>query len=224
MSSWLSWPDTSTASCEKSAIFRRLVKVVAIMLRAPVAGAVKTRLAKSLGTEAALKSYRLLVEFLLGRLGHPWPIHIHHTPDNVDEMENWLGDAYSYFPQVGRDLGERLIHAMELEFALGVKKLIFLGGDCPYVDQARIEVAFRELENCDVVLGPATDGGYYLVGLKRNLPGLFRGIPWGSGGVLASTLAKCVELGLKRSLLAEESDVDDLAGWEAAREYLANPD
>ncbi len=223
MCSWPFWPVTSTENCEKAAFFHGLVKVVAIMLRTPVAGAVKTRLAKSLGAEAALGSYRQLVEFLLQRLGRPWPIHIHFTPDKPDEMKNWLGGAYVYIPQVGADLGERLIHAMEMEFARGVKNLIFLGGDCPYVDRARVEEAFRELEDCDVVIGPTTDGGYYLVGLKRNLPGLFRGIPWGSGGVLSSTLAKCVELGLRISLLAEESDVDDLASWEVAREYLANP-
>ena len=192
------------------------------MLRAPVAGAVKSRLAKSLGAQAALRSYRQLVEFLLHGLGHSCPIHIHHTPDNAIEMKNWLGDAYTYFSQVGGDLGERLIHAMELEFTGGVTKLIFLGGDCPYVDRARLDDAFRALEECDVVLGPATDGGYYLIGLKQRLPWLFRGIPWGREGVLSSTLAKCVELGLECSLLPEESDVDDLANWEVAREFMAN--
>lgn len=222
MCSWDSWPATSTENCEKAPLFKGLVKVVAIMLRTPVAGAVKSRLAISLGAEAALMSYCQLVEFLLRRLGRPWPIHIHHTPDKPVEMENWLGDAYSYFPQVGANLGERLIHAMETEFSRGVKKLIFLGGDCPYVDRARVEDAFGELEDCDVVLGPATDGGYYLIGLKQNRPGLFRGIPWGSGEVLSSTLKKCVELGLRSSLLAEESDVDDLAGWKVAREYMAD--
>ena len=128
MYSWPFWPVTSTENCEKAALFHGLVNVVAIMLRTPVAGAVKPRLAMSLGEEAALGSYRQLVEFLLQRLGRPWPIHIHHTPDKPDEMKNWLGDAYLYIPQVGADLGERLIHAMEWEFARGVKKLLFLGG------------------------------------------------------------------------------------------------
>lgn len=199
------------------------MKVLAIMLRAPVAGSVKSRLAKSLGAEAALRIYCRLVEFLLQSLGRPWPIHIHHTADNAVVMKNWLGDAYSFFPQVGADLGERLIHAMEVEFARGVTRLIFLGGDCPYVDRVRVEVAFKTLEDCDVVLGPATDGGYYLIGLKRNLPGLFRGIPWGRAGVLSSTRAKCDELGLESALLPEESDVDDLASWEVAREFMTNP-
>ena len=191
------------------------------MLKAPVVGTVKTRLEKSLGTEGALRTYRRLVEFLLQRIGVASHIHIHYTPDGEAVMENWLGATYPYFPQMGEDLGERLIHAMQVEFTAGVEKLVFLGGDCPYVDQARLDEAFLKLEGHDVVLGPAPDGGYYLIGVNRSIPALFQGILWGSETALQSTLLKCAELGLTHSLLAEESDVDDFSSWEAAREYMA---
>ncbi|MCB1122927.1 MAG: TIGR04282 family arsenosugar biosynthesis glycosyltransferase [Verrucomicrobiae bacterium] len=195
------------------------MEVVALFLKAPVPGQVKTRLAASLGDEKASEAYVSLVEFLLKRLSG-LPIHIHHVPEDSSSLVAWLGPDYVYHPQKGADLGERLENAMECEFAGGADKLIFLGGDCPYVDKSRIDEAFAALDHHDVVIGPATDGGYYLIGLKHLLPELFRNIAWSTDVVFKQTLEICYRDGFSFSVLAEESDVDDLASWEKASAFL----
>jgi uncharacterized protein len=195
------------------------MNVVALFLKAPVLGTVKTRLAKSLGDEGALRAYADLVEFLLKRVGDS-PIHIHHTPEDPAPMIGWLGDRYSFIPQKGSDLGERLTNAMEYEFAGGTEKLILLGGDCPYVDQARLDDAFAALDQHDVVIGPAADGGYYLVGMKHILPELFTDVAWGTGTVFTRSVEICQLNGFSYTLLPEESDVDDVESWENARRFM----
>jgi hypothetical protein len=197
------------------------MNVVALFLKVPVLGAVKTRLGKSLGDEGALMAYTDLVEFLLKRVGDS-RIHIHHTAEDSGLMISWLGQGYSYIAQEGSGLGERLIHAMVLEFTADVEKLIFLGGDCPYVDQARLDEAFGALDDHEVVMGPAADGGYYLIGLKQNRTELFEGIDWGSETVCEATLAICEEQQLSVALLPEESDVDDLEAWQKAKAFMAS--
>lgn len=195
--------------------------VVALFLKAPVSGKVKTRLAAALGDKDARMAYVELVEFLVRRIGNR-PLHIHHTPADAGPMREWLGERYVYHAQRGDDLGERLEYAMELEFAGGADRLIFLGGDCPYVDEARLEEAFDSLGDHDVVLGPATDGGYYLIGLKRLLPEVFRNVAWGTGAVFRQTLDICRKNGFLFALLPEEADVDDLKTWEAAKAFMEN--
>ena len=195
------------------------MQVVSLFLKAPILGSVKTRLAKSLGDEDALEAYCELVEFLLRRTREA-TVHIHYTPDERSLMEEWLGTDYTYYLQEGEGLGDRLIHSMDLEFGAGCEKLIFLGGDCPYVDQACIEEAFAVLDTNDVVIGPATDGGYYLIGIKQSRPELFQGIAWGTESVCESTLSLCEREGLMAALLKEESDVDDLESWERAKAFM----
>jgi rSAM/selenodomain-associated transferase 1 len=197
------------------------MNVVALFLKVPLLGAVKTRLAKSLGDEGALMAYTNLVEFLLKRVGDS-RIHIHHTAEDPERMISWLGQGYSYIAQEGSGLGERLIHAMVQEFAAGAEKLIFLGGDCPYVGQARLDQAFAALDDHDVVMGPAADGGYYLIGVKQNRTELFEGIDWGSETVCQTTLAICEEQQLSVVFLPEESDVDDLQAWQKAKAFMAS--
>ena len=195
------------------------MKVVALFLKVPVLGEVKTRLAKSLGDEGALMAYTDLVEYLLKRVAESH-IHIHHTPSNPEPMIKWLGDGYSYSAQEGSGLGERLTYAMELEFAARAEKLIFLGGDCPYVNQRRLDEAFSALEDHDVVMGPAADGGYYLIGMNRIMPELFNDVAWGTDSVFQTSLEICQKFGFNDVLLPEESDVDDFARWKKAKVFM----
>ena len=195
------------------------MNVVALFLKVPALGKVKTRLAKTMGDEGALMAYADLVKFLLNRLEGS-RIHIHHTSPDPSPMVEWLGEKYVYSLQDGLGLGERLPHAMELEFAEGADKLIFIGGDCPFIDQARIESAFAALDDCEVVIGPATDGGYYLIGLKALHSGLFEDVAWGTKAVFKRTLKICRKLGLSCSTLPEESDVDDFESWERAKAFM----
>lgn len=195
------------------------MNVVSLFLKAPILGAVKTRLAKSIGDEGALMAYCELVEFLLKSIPET-KVHIHYTPNAISLMEDWLGSDYVYHLQEGEGLGERLIHSMQLEFSNGSEKLIFLGGDCPYVDHARLDEAFTLLDENEVVVGPATDGGYYLIGIKEPRAELFQGIDWGTQSVCETTLNICEREGLSVTLLQEESDVDDLESWQVAKAYI----
>ncbi|MBH54951.1 MAG: transferase 1, rSAM/selenodomain-associated protein [Opitutaceae bacterium] len=195
------------------------MNVVALFLKVPMLGKVKTRLAEALGDEGALMAYTGLVEFLINRLEGSC-IHIHYTGENLESLKQWLGDGFDYIVQEGPGLGERLNHAMEYEFDWGADKLIFLGGDCPFLEQLRVEEAFAVLDNHDVVIGPAADGGYYLIGISQKRPEVFAGVDWGTESVFQRTLEICEEKGFSFSLLPEESDVDDFEGWKKAKEFM----
>ncbi|QXD23870.1 TIGR04282 family arsenosugar biosynthesis glycosyltransferase [Opitutia bacterium ISCC 51] len=199
------------------------MNVVSLFLKAPTLGAVKTRLAKSIGDEGALIIYCELVEFLLKRIPEA-NVHVHYTPDALSEMEGWLGPNYLYHLQEGEGLGDRLTRSMQWEFRTGCDKLIFLGGDCPFVDQERLDEAFAALDTNDVVIGPAMDGGYYLIGIKQSRPELFAGVDWGTESVCETTLSICEREGLSVALLKEESDVDDLESWQKAKRFIRGND
>lgn len=196
------------------------MNTVALFLKAPVLGTVKTRLAKSLGEASALLAYKRMVEFLLERIGNRGSIHIHYAAESVDPMVDWLGENYRFTAQLGDGLGTRLANAMAQEFASGANKLIFLGGDCPFVDHAMIEESFIALDRKDVVIGPAFDGGYYLIGMSQNRAELFEGIHWGSETVFAETVEICRRKGLTHAILAEMSDVDDFESWKKAERFM----
>jgi len=187
---------------------------ILIYLKAPRIGTVKTRLAREVGDEAALAIYRELVERQLRQLPAGWPVEIHHAPaDAGDEMRAWLGPGYDYHPQCDGDLGARLVHGFASNFARGARAVLAIGGDCPTLDASCLEQAARELLVQDVVLGPATDGGYYLIGLRQNTPELFTGIPWSTAEVLGATLRRAKAAGLSVHLLDEKEDIDDAAAW-----------
>ncbi|HEX2101928.1 MAG TPA: TIGR04282 family arsenosugar biosynthesis glycosyltransferase [Candidatus Synoicihabitans sp.] len=195
--------------------------VVLAMLKAPRGGEVKTRLARDLGAETAVAIYRRLVERQLSAIPREWSVEVHFTPaDAQREMRAWLGSRPSYHPQIGNDLGERLIHAIAGTFGRGARTSIVIGGDCPDLDDPTLREAANALATVDVVLGPAADGGYYLIGLRAPQPQLFRGITWSSATVLPSTLARIEESGLSYVTLPLKEDVDDLASWRRAETRL----
>ncbi len=134
-------------------------------------------------------------------------------------MRAWLGLRFVYRAQIGGDLGRRMSHAFTHGFQRGYGAIIAIGSDCPGLDEACLRRADELLGHTDVVLGPATDGGYYLIGLRRPEPRLFAGIEWSTATVLATTLARIQECGLSYALLEEKDDIDDLA---ALRGHQAN--
>ena len=105
-------------------------------------------------------------------------------------MRAWLGRGPEYLPQSGADLGERMAAAFEAAFGQGCEKAVLLGSDIPGLAPEIMVRALDLLEDRDLVLGPARDGGYYLIGLKRPFPELFRGVDWSTGKVLAQTLER----------------------------------
>jgi uncharacterized protein len=130
-------------------------------------------------------------------------------PERKSDVENWLqNNGYNLFPQNGKFLGERMANAFREAFSLGAQKAVIIGTDCVEISDEIISQAFDTLYKVDVVLGPAEDGGYYLVGLKEPMPEIFRGIHWSTNLVLNQTLKKLEQKGLKFKLLKTLRDVD----------------
>jgi rSAM/selenodomain-associated transferase 2 len=132
-------------------------------------------------------------------------------------MAEWLGPGLAYHGQAGGDLGARMAHAFAEAFRTGAEKVVLVGTDCPGITTAVLRSAFNLLGFFDLVLGPARDGGYYLIGLRRQAPELFRDLPWGTATVAGRTLAAAEELGLRAVTVDPLVDVDrpeDLPVWE----------
>jgi rSAM/selenodomain-associated transferase 2/rSAM/selenodomain-associated transferase 1 len=125
-----------------------------------------------------------------------------------ERMRDLFGDDITYRPQQGRDLGQRLIHAIEESFAAGAGQVLVIGTDAPELTPAILQQATAALEEHDLVVGPAIDGGYYLIGLTRCEPKLFQDIAWGTAAVLAQTLTAAHRLGFHVHRLPPLSDVD----------------
>jgi rSAM/selenodomain-associated transferase 1 len=132
-------------------------------------------------------------------------------------VRRWLAGVggLAFRAQAGRTLGDRLAAAFAREFATGARHVVIIGSDCPGLDARRLRAAFAALRRRDVVLGPALDGGYYLIGLARPAPRLFRGIAWSTAGVAAQTLRRARALGLRWHLLPPLRDVDTAADARA---------
>lgn len=187
--------------------------VVVAMLKAPRPGTVKTRLGAELGFAQAAQVYRLLAEQQVSAVPADWVTEIQFSPADAEvEMRAWLGSGHGYFPQCEGDLGRRLDDAVAGAFRRGATSVIVVGGDCPDVDETCLLEAAAALRTSDVVLGPALDGGYYLIGFSRPAPQVFRDIPWSTEKVLEATRARIAETELSHALLAVKEDIDDLAG------------
>lgn len=187
-----------------------------VFLKYPTPGRVKTRLAAEVGAEAAAAVYRACVEVTLERLA---PLRAVITlcvdpPEAVAAAQAWLGDGWSIRPQRGATLGDRLAEATGAAFADGAQRVVVIGTDSPWLRASDVEAAFGALGHADAVVGPAADGGYYLIGLARPAPQLFTGIAWGSASVYEATLATARRLGLRVQALAVGYDLDTVEDVE----------
>lgn len=190
-----------------------------LFLKSPRPGAVKTRLAKTLGADAACAAYRALVETLLRRLATVENVELCYSPDDArQEIVFWLREGWRAAPQGPGDLGERLERAFRNAFANGARRVIVIGSDCPDITNVDLEEGWSALQSNGVVLGPAVDGGYWLIGLRAPQPALFADMPWSTSALLQATLDRCADAGLRVQLLRTLSDVDTEQDW---REFLA---
>lgn len=150
-------------------------------------------------------------------------VELHMAQATKAEMTAWLGNDYPWLPQQGDDLGERLNHSFHRCFLQGHTPIILAGADCPLLDTTILQQALAELANHEVVLGPALDGGYYLIGLNRPQPQLFSAMNWGETGVLAETKHRCQQAKLSVALLPILSDIDLPADLAHLPQELAPP-
>lgn len=183
--------------------------LVVVMARAPVPGAVKTRLAGAIGDQAAAAVYRAFLRDLHRALvSGPWRLVWAVLPAGSD-LAPEVAAPLECFDQRGPDLGARMANAFADLFAGGAERVVMLGADAPHLAAAGAERAMAALSSHDVALLPSRDGGYALVGLRRELD-LFSGIEMSTALVLQQTLARARDLGATVDLLPESFDVDDV--------------
>ena len=184
-----------------------------LFTRYPVPGKVKTRLIPALGAERAAGLHRRLTlralrtaETLCAARGVD--LEIRFDGGSEAAMRHWLGDGKLFRPQCEGDLGERMSRAFEESFREGSPATVIIGADCPGLTSELLSAAFDALSTNRVVLGPANDGGYYLIGLSRAAPEIFRGIAWGTDTVFADSLRILAQSDVKPALLECLDDVD----------------
>jgi rSAM/selenodomain-associated transferase 1 len=184
-----------------------------VFTRYPEPGTTKTRLAKSLGERGAAELQRKLTEHALSQvmplrqIRQVEPV-VYFAGGSVTQMQDWLGTGLRFREQGCGDMGQRMQLACEAAFKQGTKRLVIVGTDCPGLRAYHINQALDALFCKDLVLGPATDGGYYLIGMKSENKNIFARIPWGTETVLADTIRAGEKLGLSIEILETLSDVD----------------
>ncbi|MFM7353895.1 MAG: TIGR04282 family arsenosugar biosynthesis glycosyltransferase, partial [Microcystis aeruginosa] len=145
----------------------------------------------------------------------PLSLQIYFAGKSQELMQAWLGENFTYYEQQGDDLGKRMLSAFAVAFAQGMIRVVLIGTDCPDLNPEILLKAFQLLQRSAVVLGPAADGGYYLIGLSHFVPELFSNISWGTPEVLFETRHRIENLNLQVSYLPMLHDVDvpeDLVG------------
>ena len=199
---------------------------ILLFVKYPEPGKVKTRLAATMGAEAAAGIYRRLVAAVLAGLpAGDDLIVVFDPPEKRGQVAEWLqgllaGRRAEFVAQAAGDLGVRLERAFAEAFARGFEKVAVIGSDCIGLTPAVFSETWQALETRDAVLGPSTDGGYYLLALRQPCVALFHGIAWSTEAVRAQTLAQAQVAGLRVHELAALPDIDTEMDWRCAEEKL----
>ncbi|MCU0532668.1 MAG: TIGR04282 family arsenosugar biosynthesis glycosyltransferase [Hydrococcus sp. Prado102] len=194
-----------------------------IFTRYPEPGKTKTRMIPFLGENGAAKLQQQMTEFTLKKAKKLQKnmflsISIFYSGGTEQLMRDWLGEEILYQQQSNGDLGQRMKLAFARSLSILSNKVIIIGTDCPELNSTILSQAFEMLSCSDLVLGPALDGGYYLIGLNRLIPELFQGINWGTSEVFEQTQAIARQLKIKVGYLLPLHDIDrpeDLSIWDA---------
>ena len=166
------------------------MQAIICFTRVPKAGQTKTRLMPFLsGAQCAELHWAFLRDLSKIYASLDVDLLVAHTPDPDWEQLKAVFPTARFFPQDGNDLGEKMNHALNLALSMGYEKCILTGSDLPLMTRAHLESGFEALEQADVTLGPTSDGGYYLVGVKKKSPFLFENQTYGYGNVYESTVA-----------------------------------
>ena len=218
-----------------SALFARhqpKTDALVIFSRYPEAGHAKTRLIPKLGPDGAAQLQRQMTQHTLNiapPLHAGLNVEVRFEGGDRHRMQQWLGPEQAYRPQGDGNLGDRMLRAFDENFVQAYEKVVIIGTDCPELDSALTAAAFAALDENDIVIGPATDGGYYLIGMRihaadhdNDLDPLFEAVDWGTETVRAKTLENTQKLGFSVALLDERDDIDlpeDIPVWERAQKH-----
>ena len=187
-----------------------------IFSRYPVPGKAKTRLIPALGTQGAAQLHQRMTEYAVkvARSIHgsnsedDHGITVYCTGARLRDFRAWLGPDLQYKTQASGDLGQRMEEAFKATFVAGSNHAIGIGTDVPEISSILLRQAYQNLDNHDIVLGPAADGGYYLIGMNTLHPELFVGVDWGTEHVYEQTRKICTHLDLRVAELPMLNDVD----------------
>jgi len=196
-------------------------KALIIFTRNPELGKVKTRLAKSVGDESALEIYKFLLKHTVAITKNLNVDKYVFYSENIHREDIWDPEIFRKKLQTGTDLGEKMQNAFSELFEMGYEKVLIVGSDIFELGQSDIENAFEVLQTTETVIGPATDGGYYLLGMKELNAAIFQNKNWGTSTVLEETLADLRQK--KYVLLEERNDVDyfeDIKEIDAFQQFL----
>lgn len=186
-----------------------------IFVKNPIAGQVKTRIARTVGDEKAVAVYQELLRHTQ-TITQPLPDRkTVYYGDFINPDDGWNG----YDKQLQRspaDLGERMQAAFAQEFSAGADRVVIIGSDCLALTTGHIRLAFDALDQADIVIGPATDGGYYLLGMKQPQPFLFENMPWSQPELFQLTELAILQNSLTVELLETLTDIDEWADYQRA--------
>ena len=186
---------------------------IVVMTRFPKPGSTKTRLIPALGADRAAELHRCLIRRTLDVVchwaeNHDCEVELRYAGGDEVQFRAQFGTQSRFAPQSEGSLGERMNSAVAAAFSDGARRIVVIGTDCPGLDASHLIQAFEQLTHRDIVIDPATDGGYYLLGMRRHLPTLFDHIAWGTEIVLRQTLERAAKAGASLSQLPPLSDVD----------------
>jgi len=181
-------------------------KLLIIFTRNPELGKVKTRLSKSVGDIVALDIYQFLLDKTKEVTQNISADKVVYYSEKIAENDLWNSSLYKKEVQFGDDLGVKMEYAFQTAFENNYEKVLLIGSDLYDLEPSHINEAFEKLKNKDVVIGPTLDGGYYLVGLKKNYPEIFKNKRWGTSSVRKDTLKNLEKVDVH--LLPILNDVD----------------
>lgn len=192
-------------------------RALIIFVRRPELGKVKTRLAATVGNEKALAIYKelLMHTFMIAQNVNADKHVFYH--EEIEENDFWNAEGFTKHTQINADLGVKMQSAFETVLHMGYKNCIIIGSDCFQLTTQLIEDAFTFLEQNDVVIGPANDGGYYLLGMKKMFSFLFTNKEWSTSSVFDDTINDIEKNNLQLAILPELIDVDTEEDWLASK-------
>ncbi|MFM7407343.1 MAG: TIGR04282 family arsenosugar biosynthesis glycosyltransferase [Cuspidothrix sp.] len=184
-----------------------------IFTRYPEPGKTKTRLIPAVGEIGAANLHQQMTESTISQVQKlaniiRISVEIRFTGGNLQKMQNWLGNDLEYQTQGEGDLGIRMERSLTNAFQQKAEQVIIIGTDCPSLNSQILATAFQQLKTFNLVLGPAVDGGYYLIGLQQPIPELFTNIHWGTDQVLIQTLKIAQNHDLSIYSLPPLADID----------------